>query len=699
MFETGVDTITKSFLRGTVYDAIERIIVNRTLGVEGVYLSFNQILNMLEEANKSGTGAGIHQISLLDTNGTKILAEQQNKFMKATIQRLRLAVDESRGTSTINDLEMNVALQWLNSAAKNAVVLRWGSNINVATFLVEGTTTIWNTLSPSHPIRTILDLFHLGVDVVTQAAPAWALESVYSWVPSVNLEKGKRQVKFFPLRRHTRKDMARNSTFFLEESTSPLLPHNFNNADYSSALVEKMGWGSRFMETLRRANSNIMRSLRVANEAQANRHVVRLLADKSLGRLRTELNKNPDSPQSVADIRRMFKNAGVSLNQEEAVYLVRSGLLEGRCIEVLEWIRTNRLTYRGCIMFQELFKIEQDILTNPSASYPFNINDLRQTVASLSRFMGDYTQMAMVTRKPMDAPFVNNFAAHIITFYKSYPSLFMAQQLLRRGSIAPPVKFGIHLMLNVIMDALYGTVLALARGAWELDEILEKARQNQINWAETVKLLLRHPVFQNNILGFVSNYAYRGIEGGVGGGMLSSVQETALGGIITDALKLFKEMSEPDFTWTDATMQAYLKFGAILPGDLGAAHVKILAQLAHDPGTFSRTSRGNKKTAMGEAMKYYSSTSSEGQWKQWVREVTPSYKPPINSMEHQANKALLDRTVQRGMNNLPQPKPRKEPKEQPQQQPQIQPPVVPVTKPKPSLKEEATSFEKAPDGL
>jgi hypothetical protein len=701
IFETGVDTITKSFLRGTVYDAIERIIVNRTIGVDGVYLSFAQVLKMLEEANKPGTGAGIHQISLLDTNGTKVMAENQTKWMKASISRLRQAVDEARGTNTVNDLEMGAAMQWLNSAAKNAVVLRWGSNINVATFLVEGTTTLWNTVSPTNPIRTILDLFYLGRDFSIQAIPSWALETVYAWVPSVRFENSKPDIKVVPLRRHTRRDMARNSVFFLEESTSPLLPHNFNNADYSSALVEKMGWGSRFMETLRRSNSNVMRSLRVANEAQANRHIVRLLGNKGLSRLRDELRKNPTSPQSVADVRELFKKSGVSMTQEEAVYLVRSGILEGRCVEVLDWVRTHRMVFRGCVMFQDLFKIEQDLLTNPSASYPFNINDLRQTVASLSRFMGDYTQMAMVTRKSMDAPSVNNLAAELITFYKSYPSLFMAQQLLRRGSIASPVKFGVHLMLNIIMDALYGTILALARGAWELDEVLEKAKKNQINWSETVKLLLRHPTFQNNILGFVSNYSYRAVEGGLGGGLYSSVQESALGSTLMDSIKFFKDMSEPEATWTDATMQLYLKFGPILPADLGAAHFRILAQLAHDPGTFGRTSRSNKKTAIGEAMKYYNSASTEGQWKQWVRDVTPGYRPNVNSMKFQNEKALLNDYVRTKANNLPEPKPRKkETTEPPQvqlpqvQQPQVQPPTS-----KPSLSKEATSFEKAPEGL
>jgi len=702
VFETGIDTITKSFLRGTVYDAIERIIVNRTIGVDGVYLSFSQVLKMLEEANKPGTGAGIHQISLLDTNGTKVMAENQTKWLKASISRLRQAVDESRGTNTVNDLEMGAAAQWLNSAAKNAVVLRWGSNINIATFLVEGTTTIWNSISPTNPIRTILDLFYLGRDFTIQAVPSWALETVYAWVPSVRFEGAKPNVKVVPLRRHTRRDMARNSVFFLEESTSPLLPHNFNNADYSSALVEKMGWGSRFMETLRRSNSNVMRSLRVANEAQANRHIVRLLGNKGLSRLRSELQKNPTSPQSVAEIRKLFKNAGVSMNQEEATYLMRSGLLEGRCIEVLDWIRTHRLVFRGCIMFQDLFKLEQDILTNPSASYPFNINDLRQTVASLSRFMGDYTQMAMVTRKSMDAPSVNNLAAELITFYKSYPSLFLAQQLLRRGSIAPPVKFGIHLMLNIIMDALYGTILALARGAWELDEVLEKARQNQINWAETVKLLLRHPIFQSNILGFVSNYSYRAVEGGIGGGLYSSVQESALGSTISDSIKFFKDMSEPEFTWTDATMQAYLKFGAILPADLGAAHFRILTQLAHDPGTFGRASRGNKKTAIGEAMKYYNSASTEGQWKQWVREVAPIHKPNTTSMQFQSQKSLLNDYVRKQANQLPEPKPRKkEPVQRQVEQPQQEQPLIQLPQPtkSPSLKTQGSTPYTPPENM
>lgn len=702
VFETGLDTITKSFLRGTVYDSIERLIVNQMIGVEGVYLSFNQILNMLEEANKPGAGAGIHQISLLDTDGTKTLAENQSKYLTASIGRLRQGIAETRGTSGVNDSDWNQGLAWLNSAAKNAVVLRWGSNINVATTLVEGATTIMNTLSPQHPIRTIFDLFFLARDFSIQAIPGWAQDSVFAWFPSIRLANNRlEELKMFPLRRHARRDMARNSVFFLEESSSPLLPQNFNNADYSSALVEKMGWGSRFIETLRRANSNVMRSLRVANEAQANRHITRLVSDGSLGKLRDELNKNPNAPESVADIRKLFKNAGVVLNQEEAVYLVRSGLLEGRVVEVLNWMRQNRITYRGCIMFQDMFRIEQDLLTNPTASYPFNINDLRQAVASLSRFMGDYTQMAMVTRKSLDAPYINNLASDILTFYKSYPSLFVAQQLLRRGSIASPIKYAIHLMVNIAMDALYGAILAIARGAWELDELLEKAKQAQINYSEAIKLLMRNPVFQGNPLGFAANYAYKAVEGGIGNKAWNSVAEAALSGMFDDAAAFVKDISEPEATWSDLTRQAYLKFGGPLPGGLGAAHMRLAIVMAHDPGAVGRTNRGSGKSAISGAVSYFNSTGSEGQWRQFVREYTPAYRPPITGAEYQNAKSAVKEAVQRKIKDVPllQPTQKQSQKEKLTVQPlgSTLPPEKPTKQP--SLKQQGTTPYTPPDDM
>lgn len=388
------------------------------------------------------------------------------------------------------------------------------------------------------------------------------------------------------------------------------------------------------------------------------------------------------------------------MTQEEAVYLVRSGLLEGRAIEVLDWARTNIGTFRGCIMFQKLMEIEADILSNPAATYPFGLEDIRQAIASMSRFTNDYTQMAMVTRKPMDAPRVDTLAHELITFYKSYPSLFLAQQLLRRGSIAAPVKYGIHLMLNVVMDSLYGVVLALARGAWELDELLEKAQERQVNWAEATKLLLRHPVFQSNALGLFANTVYKAVEPGtLTSNMYSSVQESALVQAGTDFYKVGEAFANPEFTWTQAMHQAYLKFGATLPGELGSAPIRILSMMAHDPGLATRTSKGGRpdqeKTAIGEAHKFFNSTGYEGQWRQWVRELTPAFRPPSMTPQRQEHKKLLKDLIDQRVNQIPKiPQPTKEPK------PKAQVPTIPVTPVKTQgVQNQATTPEAAPSGL
>ena len=58
--------------------------------------------------------------------------------MMQSLQRLRLGLDEARGTVTRSDLELGSTWAWLNSIMKTIVLLRFGSNVNTATYMVEG---------------------------------------------------------------------------------------------------------------------------------------------------------------------------------------------------------------------------------------------------------------------------------------------------------------------------------------------------------------------------------------------------------------------------------------------------------------------------------------------------------------------------------------------------------------------------------
>lgn len=518
LFDSAGDSLAKSLGKGTGYDLVERLLVQRVSGIPGAYFNITQIFNMFESEIKEGNAKNFY---LLDQRGQRYTDVSANVIMQKAIDRLRMAHKETRGVLTNNDLSHGTTFTWVNSASKVLVALRYGVNINTATAIVEGITGLVGSITQANDgIQAIFNPILYLSDLVGE----YSLNKLQQYK---NLPVGKKDNKWqlHPIRMRIASRLARNVIPFVEETLSPMLPNNLHHSNATSDMVESLGWWERFMLKRSRANSTVMRSVMVATSAQANRSIMALLkqprngSQPKLMRLRDAYRALPADrkPKSVADVRAWLDSVpGVKMDTETAVYLIRSGLLEGKRLEVLQKIKLMYgTTPTNVLLFQSLFDAEIELLQTGKLNGSTIISGMTASMfvrelggarASLAKFQEMYTQKLMVTRKALDAPYTDNFMTNVIMFYKSYPTLFLAQQIMRRSSINPIHKQAIFLIVSTFTDLMYNTLLAITRGSMSYDDLfIIKKLMNKKEYGDMARLFLRNPIFTNNILGFIAN--------------------------------------------------------------------------------------------------------------------------------------------------------------------------------------------------
>lgn len=696
VMETHLDTITKSMLRGTGFDALTRVMIQRISGVDGAFVSVDEFLKLLETDIESSSG--VMPIRILDTQGQEILNESVKNTMRSGVRRLKYAVDEIRGISSSTADSHGKSGDRINSILKQLVILRWGGNINFATTLVEGMQTIFNQVTTKNPVNAFIDLMFGFYAMGEQEIPDFIHDSVLNYIPNRNF-------KIFPLRTRARKSLARNSTFFLDAATSTLLPENITRGDYSSAMINRLGRWGRFMETLRRSNSRSMRSLRVANEALANRDLVRLLRNGRLMRLRDVARaRGFDNIRSVADVKQLFKDAGVWMDQESAVYLFRSGILNGNALEAFQYTIDRTGTYMGTVEYNNFMRVYAHSTRN-ARNLRFSQQDVQQAMASVERFCKDKTQMAMVTRQPLDAPYADNLGSNIMTFYKSYPMLFMAQQLLRRGSIASPIRSMAWLMLNTTLDMMYNIALGLARGTYDLEELYKmaaKAKNDEKRRKKLYQLIVqmtaRAPIFSvSPWTGIPTQAGAAWYAGTISNDMFSAVGEAAGAASILDILKIVEQCAKPEYTWKDGLFEFYRKFGGALPAGMGGPLVRASTSWAYN----SMFGKPGPDEAMDEIKLMLEmhgiQDPEEVLMKGMIKEYLPEHHPSPARDTTQPKKQLNDEFMKSFGKHMEEFKPKKPKVEEPQTQ--VQPQIAVGNKPTTSVGKEANTPEKAPEGL
>jgi hypothetical protein len=699
LFDWHIDSAFKSLARGTGYDLVERILLQELSGIPGAYFNIAQLLNMLE-AETNSTGVEAANFHLLDASGTPIDNTRSKVLMQHAIERARLAHKEIRGTLTNDDLDLGSTMSKVNSAAKQLVAFRYGVNINFATALVEAPNGVLAAMSSGdNIINSLLNIIAFGGVAVEQYLRGFGW-NLYDKLPQKadggpmwSFKKGiLAGYKFSPLRERKLNELAASALWTTEEALSPMLPQNLNHSDATSDLVEKLGWWERSLLRRSRSNSNVMRSVRIAAGAVANRNIVKLVRSGKLQKFRAEYIKS--KPTTVAGIIAVADSVKVSIDQEVLISIVRSGLLEKNVLEAIQTVYQNYGTYRGTVLDQSMSALETDLHFGRS---PIRVNKLgareseiaiKQARMAMARFMDLDISRTMVTRKPMDAPVSNDFARNLLTFYKSYPALWVSQQLLRRGSVASPWKLAIHIFLTGLLDLIYNIVLGLARGSLSYKDVLEQLEDpSSTKTSDLVRYVLRHPVFTNNPVGLAANSTLQAATGR-GSAAISAVTEGALQTQVKDLGKLGAALLGNEARDQSTSALLYKALGPLLPEELYSIPVRLMAMQAYGDAT-PYSSPGTKNSTVGRVMQmqdnYYNGDAAAV-----FRALIPRYE------ETMQKRSVYDR-VKTNANQL----------QQLHQKPNIQVPTqvptpvtttppVPTQTRVPTLVEQATQPIKAP---
>jgi hypothetical protein len=711
LFDSAGDSLAKSLGKGTGYDLVERLLVQRISGIPGAYFNITQILNMVESETNENNAKNFY---LLDERGHRQTDISANVIMQKALQRLRYAHSETRGILTNNDLSHGRVLQWANSAAKTTVALRYGININTATAIVEGITGFIGSISQAD------DFISMVINPILYLSDSLGEYTKNKVQQYSNMPVGRKdnRVQVHPIKMRIATKLARNVIPFVEETLSPLLPNNLHHSDATSDMIESLGWWDRFMLKRSRANSTVMRSVMTATAAQANRNILRLLklprngSPPPLMRLREVYRRLPADrkPQSVNDVRRWLETAKVKMDTETAVYLLRSGLMEGKRLETLVKARLMYgTTPTGVLLFQNLFDMEVELVETGRLGgqaiidgLPANtfLRELTNARSSLAKFQEMYTQKLMVTRKALDAPYIDNVFTNLLTFYKSYPMLFVAQQIMRRSSINPMHKQALFLIVSAVSDFMYNTLLAITRGSMTYDDLflLEKLTKKK-QYGELARVFMRHPVFTNNLLGFITNNAVSSFTGKQNP-VLSAVGETAMD---QQAKLLFKEFplalyaayQNPNNQAIQDLLKAfYNTFGPVITPELMSVPVRLAVNDAH--GTARTT---HSMTSPDQYLRMYLETmdrNMEEPARATLRGLTPGFPAQLKS------RTTYDGIPSDYMREYVKQKARQKPKTLPsieevqQQLTPVQPTVEPKPAPTQSLEEQGTTPIPAP---
>jgi hypothetical protein len=279
---------------------------------------------------------------------------------------------------------------------------------------------------------------------------------------------------------------------------------------------------------------------------------------------------------------------------------------------------------------------------------------------------------------PLDGTAASDGLSVVLTFYKSYPTLFMAQQIYRRGSVAPAFRHGIRLLTHAMLDMIYNILLALASGRYKWEELMERIEKGNINYTELAKLVLRYPVFSMNKVGLVSQLLVTLATDKMNkNSIISSVGEQA---IINTFFNMGKAVESYYYWATGQVSKEHpgVATYAALRGFLSAVPGNTLIRIILEQSFGQSGTTGTATRLPAALMRQVDMVSDERPMKEFVRTLFPdgvkNKKPTVKPMK---------------LTDIPKIRPlsRQTPKTN-----------TPTTK-SPSIKEQATTPLKAPSGF
>jgi hypothetical protein len=519
IFEKDVPSIQHSLLKGIGYDAVQRIVVHDMLGIPGAYFTIGQVIDMVEGlVTQQIKGSEDKQLLNLDGH----LDDQRAHTIERSLERLRLANQEARETLGYRD-SGNPLLDTVVRLGRPMAMWAHGTNIPPATAIVEGGMgAIGSTIRGYNPVSFIWD--------ATIQNTVMAFRSLGD---IVTIQDGR--LKFFDVSPNRVSGIAENSLWLMEEMFSPMLPGRLVGDTFTNDIIEQLSAWERFNITFGRMQSSTMKALRVAGETQARRRVVDEIRSKHLYTLRDSVRKIMKDVQNPSNetLRIILRDAESRVDQEILLVYIRSGLFEDGVIETLEYILSVAPSFRNDLSIMEMRNQEYELGQTNGVSFNktvVNSERIAQARGVIIKLMKRHAELYMTAPHALDGT-ANSVAMNIIiTFYKSYPTLFMSQFIMRRGSTTPAMRFAFELLVYGMLDVTYNLFLALKSGYYRWEKIKRALAAKDVNWTEVTKLILRFPVFSGNLLGLVTNLVGNlALDSGNKNTIFNSVAESAMG--------------------------------------------------------------------------------------------------------------------------------------------------------------------------
>lgn len=663
MFNEDMTDITHSLLKGIGYDAIQRILVTEMTGVDGAYFTFSQLIEMARQVVTNSTNYD-KGMALLNFDGRD--NPNRRALLEASLDRLELANMKAKETLG-QRIEGSPLVDFVNKFSRVATHMTFGPNTALATGMVEGTMGGINmTLNGGNPIRFFAEAF---------------IENTMQFLQGTTRLVGRSRdgnIQFWNVEPYAINDLARNSLWIMFETTSPQLPGQLVGDAFDNESLQEMSAFERFQAYSSRVFSGPMRALRVAHDNSANRATAEMIRNGSLYKLRDAVNSilrdNPSPSNAV--LQQVIKVSGAKVTQERLLALVRSGVFEPGMIETLEYVMTSSPSSRGRINLSAFSRLEEesDPTMTGRGGIPITPRMLYNARGVIVKIMKSYTQHAMVVDHPLDGTAATGGMNLIMNFYKSYPALFVAQVLIRRGSTTPALQMAVELLAYGLLDMLYNILLAFASGYYRWEKVKEKIQKGEVNGKEAVRLLLRYPIFSMNLLGLGANTTRLALLGGMPDNTFSSVGEGAL----VQTAKNF---------WNGITAWPKVAMGMEKPGEASIQTYNMVRSLAPIPAStfvkmileqsFGKTNTsGDPRKLPGKVTRNTNQNTTNGTREELVRQMfKDSY---IDSVEkNKLRKAM-------------------EPKAREIQKTTMPKATVSST---PSLQQQATTPIKAPSGL
>jgi hypothetical protein len=712
MFDGDIDSIGLSLLRGVGYDTVQRLIAEQVFGIQGFNFTFQQIISMLRGVIQNVDPSNkIWKTANLDG---RVKTEDIQSMLLASLDRLETANKDARGTLG-NRSSYNPVMDTLLRGGRAITQLTFGPNIPLATWAVEGTMgAIGGALRGNNPLTFL-------VDAIDQNVGSFVINNVGDLV---RVRNGK--VGMFNVDPPVLRNIAQNCLWLFEEMYSPMLPGKLTADGFSSEMIDRMSGWERFLAFSNRSNSASMKAIRVASENQANRRIAKDIQNRNLYRLRDSVNKilrnNPNPSNKV--LREVIKDSGVSYNIEVLLAFVRAGLFEtietklpgGKSIssgvlETIEYLMSKNKLDRGTIPMLAFFDLEYDLKTARSDTFGTTIitsGSVQAARTAMMKAMKSYANMAMVVNHPLDGTASATAHHAVLNFYKSYPGLYTAQFLMRRGSVTPAMQFAFELVLYSLADMSYNILLSLASGYYNYEKLKKALQQRDFNYREFVRLIMKYPLFSNNLFGFGSQAIAQVLTTGKGEQLVSSVAESAIGYDIRNIVKAiqgFAAWSMGDVPRQSPLINTYNVFGRVIPV-LSSTLVKMLLMQSFGDLNYSGR-RPGKRTKSSYVLDKVHAVSDDFIREKSIRNLfnnnnyNPGDKRDIINGGY-LKKPELQPWLQDAVNSAQQRFKEKKQQQQTQTQPQVQQPQQPPepqSPPKVSLQTIGTTPIQPPSGI